>query len=51
MLAKKTIDKAAAIFNAYNKKIGLAENVHEKHIGTIFTRQQTGFVESLEMPL
>ena len=51
MLAKKGIDKAAQLFNAYNKKIGMTEIVHEKYIGTIFSRQQTGFVESLEVPL
>ena len=51
MLAKKGIDKAASAFNAYNKKLGLADNdTHEKHIGTIFSRQQTGFVQSLEIP-
>ena len=51
MLAKKGIDKAAQLFNAYNKKLGISENVHEKYLGTIFSRQQTGFVESLEVPL
>lgn len=38
-------------FNSYNKKLGMSENVHEKYIGTIFSRQQTGFIESLEIPL
>lgn len=51
MIAKKSIDKAASLFNAYNKKLGLTDSTHEKYIGTIFTRQQTGFVESLEMPV
>ena len=51
MIAKKNIDRAASLFNAYNKKLGLADSAHEKYLGTIFTRQQTGFVESLEMPL
>lgn len=39
MLAKKSIDKAASLFNAYNKKLGMSDGIHEKHIGTIFTRQ------------
>ena len=38
MIAKKSIDKAAAIFNAYNKKLGLYDGIHEKHIGVIFSR-------------
>ena len=38
MLAKKGIDKAASLFNAYNKKLGLSDNAHEKHLGTIFSR-------------
>ena len=38
MIAKKSIDKAASLFNAYNKKLGLVETTHEKHIGTIFSR-------------
>ena len=38
MLAKKSIDKAASLFNAHNKKLGLADQVHEKHLGTIFSR-------------
>ena len=50
MIAKKSIDKAASLFNAYNKKLGLADSVHEKYIGTIFTRQQSNFIESLELP-
>ena len=51
MIAKKNIDRAASLFNAYNKKLGMTDSTNEKYIGTIFTRQQTGFVESLEMPL
>ena len=38
MLAKKDISKAASQFNAYNKKLGLTESVHEKYIGAIFSR-------------
>ena len=38
MLAKKDISQAASLFNAYNKKIGLQEPVHEKYIGTIFSK-------------
>jgi hypothetical protein len=31
--------KAASHFNAYAKKLGLYEkNIHEKYLGTIFTR-------------
>ena len=51
MLSKKEIPKAASMFNAYNKKLGLSEPIHEKYIGTIFSRQQTGFVQSLESTL
>ena len=48
MIAKKEIPKAASAFNAYNKKLGFNDPTHEKYIGTIFSRQQTGFVISLE---
>lgn len=51
MLAKKEIPKAASMFNAYNKKLGLVEPVHEKYVGTIFSKQQTGFLMSLESTL
>jgi len=38
--------KAAGHFNAYAKKLGLYEkNIHEKYLGTIFTRQQKFFNE------
>ena len=36
-------------FNAYAKKLGLYEkNIHEKYLGTIFTRQQKYFNEFTE---
>ena len=50
MLSKKEIPRAASLFNAYNKKMGLNETVHERYIGLIFNRQQINFVESLEKP-
>ena len=39
MIAKKNIDRAASLFNAYNKKLGMTDNTHEKYLGTIFTKQ------------
>ena len=51
MRAKTEIPKAASTFNAYNKKLGFQEPSHEKYIGTIFSKQQTGFVISLESSL
>ena len=38
------MENNSAAFNAYSKKLGLYEkNVHEKYLGTIFSKQQKFF--------